>query len=199
MFRRDIFLSIMVISVSILFCGCSYFLHFYQPLTPQEQLIVDIYPILDYTEKKAINKLDSPEEVQAYINQFWDDMDATPYNEINEFRLEYEARLQYVQAHYPYKRGWTHSDRARIYLIYGPPDDIYFFPWEHDRADLKAIEIWVYTEFIIDGHFATIFDKIDPHMMRFAFADLYGVGRYTQIYSNVPGEKIDPRVILVHK
>lgn len=198
-----------ILIISIMLSGCSYFIRLHQPLTAQEQMVADIWPILNRIQKKEIRKLQSFEEVQAYIDEFWEDWDPTPDTDFNEFKAEYEARLDYVHIHYRYKRGWTHSDRARVYLIYGPPDDIYYIPWvlttnykEWDSnnslsgRDEKSIEIWVYNVYIANQHFPTIFDNTDANLMKFAFADFSGVGRFTQIYSNVPGETVDPNIYI---
>jgi GWxTD domain-containing protein len=187
-----------ILSLSLLLTSCSYFARFYQPLEPREQLITDIWLVLDATQKKEIRELQSVEEIESYIDEFWRDMDPIPETEINEARIEYEIRLNYVQSHHRYKKGWMHSDQAQVYLTYGPPDDIYEVPWEYNvnykGMDFKTLEIWIYDVYIADPYHATIFDDFEPNLLKFAFADLWGAGRYTQIFSNVPGEKIDPVV-----
>jgi len=191
---------ILIVILSFLLSSCSYFRHFYEPLDPEEQLVADITPILDEIQLSEISKLETVPEIETYIDQFWADMDPDPETDINEARIEYESRLAYVHSHYPYKRGWKHSDRGRIYLIYGPPDNIDFVPWQLSLylkgAEMKAVEVWTYNIFIGELHNPTIFDDCDPGLMKFCFTDLLGSGRYTQVFSNVPGELIDPRVYL---
>ncbi|TKJ40363.1 hypothetical protein CEE37_08530 [candidate division LCP-89 bacterium B3_LCP] len=199
MHRSQLSSLVGILSFSILVIGCSFLAKFNNPLTPQDELVADIWPILTGAEKKEIRKLQTVESAQSFIDKFWDDLDPTPDTKINEFRVEYETRLNYVHIHYPYKRGWTHSDRARVYLIYGPPEDIHFEPWLRDLdykgIDVKAWEIWVYPKMIASTLPPTSFNQIDPHLMQFVFADYSGVGRYIQVYSNVPGEKTDSRFL----
>jgi GWxTD domain-containing protein len=192
-----------VYALMFLLNGCTFLARFNQPLSPQDQMTVDIWPVLNAVQKKEISELTSLEEVSAFIENFWKERDPTPNTEINEYRIEYEKRLAYIKDHYPYKRGWTHSDRARVYLIYGPPDDVYYdhwVKWGNPRgSDLLTVEMWVYNEFLPNTNPPTIFDSWDlsfynPNLMKFVFADLSGCGRYSQVYSNVPGETVDPRV-----
>ncbi len=202
---RELILPAVALYLLYFSSGCSYFANFYQPLSPHEQMTADIWPVLSAAQKKEISALTTTEEVATFIKNFWKERDPTPGTEINEFEQVYKARLDYVHEHYPYKRGWTHSDRARIYLIYGPPDDVYNIHWVSEPnlngPNLNVVEVWVYNIFVADINPPTIFDKYDlslfnPNLMQFFFADLIGCGRYTQIYSNVPGEKIDPRVYI---
>ena len=196
--KRNLFVAVVFLTTSFHIGGCSLYRHFYKPLTPQEELVADIWPILDPIQKKKINKLHSVEDIELFIEKFWHDSDPTPETEINEFELEYQKRLDFVHIHYRYRKGWAHSDRARVYLIYGPPDDVYYMPWvltEYVRGPhVKSLEIWIYEEYMATPHFPTIFDDFDPNLMKFVFADYSGLGQYTQIFSNVPGEKIDPDV-----
>ena len=202
MFVRNFLCIAVIFFLCSLLTSCSYFARFYQLLDPREQLITDIWPVLDTTQRKEIRKLQTVEEVYAYIDNFWQDMDPIPETEINEARIEYEARLNYVHSHYRYKRGWTYSGQARVYLLYGPPDDIYEIPWEYNvnyhGQDFKSIEIWIYDVYIADPQQATVFDEFEPNLLKFAFADLWGAGRFTQIYSSIPGEKINPIVYVSH-
>ena len=198
MLQKHLLLTVVFLAIPTYIGGCSFYRQFYKPLTPQEELVADIWPILNSVQKKEINKLQSIEEVQLYIDEFWDDRDPTPETEVNEFEIEYQKRLDYVHIHYRYRRGWTHSDRGRVYLIYGPPDDIHYMPWVVSKyvrgPQVNALEIWVYEEYVATPLLPTIFDNFDPNLMKFVFADYSALGQYTQIYSNVAGEKIDPDV-----
>jgi len=148
--QKHLLLTVVFLATSMYIGGCSFYRHFYKPLTPQEELVADIWPILNPSQKKEINKLRTEEEVKLYIDEFWNALDPTPDTDVNEFEIEYQKRLDYVHIHYRYRRGWTHSDRARVYLIYGPPDDVYYMPWVVSKyvrgPQVNALEIWVYSD-----------------------------------------------------
>jgi len=94
-----------VYALMFLLNGCTFLARFNQPLSPQDQMTVDIWPVLNAVQKKEISELTSLEEVSAFIENFWKERDPTPNTEINEYRIEYEKRLAYIKDHYPYKRG----------------------------------------------------------------------------------------------
>ena len=66
----------------------------------------------------------------------------TPGTPRNEFKMEYFERVAYANAHFKYnfKEGWQ-TDRGRVYVTYGKPDDVERHPFE---ADQRAYEIWKY-------------------------------------------------------
>lgn len=66
-------------------------------------------------------------ERQYWNDLFWDMADPRPSTPINEARLEYFARLAYVDLRWTNEQGdqGFHSDRGKVYLRYGPPETIY--------------------------------------------------------------------------
>ncbi|MBD3399514.1 MAG: GWxTD domain-containing protein [Candidatus Coatesbacteria bacterium] len=59
------------------------------------------------------------------VERFWAKRDPDPATPTNEFKIEYYNRLAYVRDHYG--RGYgdgLDSDRGRVYMIYGPPDEV---------------------------------------------------------------------------
>jgi GWxTD domain-containing protein len=68
------------------------------------------------------------EEREQFIEQFWLRRDPTPDTEENEFKEEHYRRIAYANDHYASGiPGWK-TDRGRIYIIYGPPDEIESHP-----------------------------------------------------------------------
>ncbi len=74
-----------------------------------------------------------------FIEQFWLRRDPTPDTEENEFREEHYRRIQYANEHYAAGiPGWR-TDRGRIYIVWGPPDEIESHPsggnYQRDAAE----------------------------------------------------------------
>jgi GWxTD domain-containing protein len=84
----------------------------------------DVGYIITDEEKTAFHRLNTDEEREQFIEQFWLRRDPTPDTEENEFKEEHYRRIAYANEHYASGiPGWK-TDRGRIYIIYGPPDEI---------------------------------------------------------------------------
>ena len=58
------------------------------------------------------------------METFWYRRDPTPDTVENEFREEYFRRVMYANERFGGRiPGWK-TDRGRIYIVYGPPDEI---------------------------------------------------------------------------
>ncbi|HYL35049.1 MAG TPA: GWxTD domain-containing protein [Bryobacteraceae bacterium] len=88
----------------------------------------DVVYIITDEEKKAFKGLNTDEERQQFIEQFWLRRDPTPDTEENEFKEEHYRRIAYANEHFPSGiPGWK-TDRGRIYITFGPPDEIESHP-----------------------------------------------------------------------
>jgi GWxTD domain-containing protein len=100
-----------------------------------------------------------PDQQAAAWNEFWRRRDPTPDTQRNEVQLEFFRRVRYAEHHFQgFGPGWR-SDMGRIYIKYGPPDQI------ESRAPSTSdpqLEIWYYHQ---------------PYR-RFVFADREGFGRF---------------------
>src|SRR5258708_26467482 len=86
----------------------------------------DVVYIIEAAERAAFEKLTTNEERQKFIEQFWLRRDPTPGTPKNELKEEHYRRIAYANQLYRTaagKPGWQ-TDRGRIYIIYGPPDEI---------------------------------------------------------------------------
>ena len=84
----------------------------------------DVVYIISDEEKKAFHQLNTDEEREQFVEQFWLRRDPTPDTEENEFKEEHYRRIAYANEHYASGiPGWR-TDRGRIYIQYGPPDEI---------------------------------------------------------------------------
>ncbi len=80
----------------------------------------DVGYIITDEEKTAFHRLNTDEEREQFIEQFWLRRDPTPDTEENEFKEEHYRRIAYANEHYASGiPGWK-TDRGRIYIIYGP-------------------------------------------------------------------------------
>jgi GWxTD domain-containing protein len=89
-------------------------------------VLQDVGYIISDAERKAFNALTTNEERGKFVEQFWARRDPTPSTEENEFKEEHYRRLGYVNQHFTATQGlagWK-TDRGRIYIQYGPPDEI---------------------------------------------------------------------------
>ena len=100
-----------------------------------------------------------PDRQAAAWEEFWRRRDPTPDTPRNEALIEFIRRLRFAERHFQgYGPGWR-SDMGRIYIRYGPADQI------ENRAatsDSPQLEIWYYH---------------NPYR-RFVFGDRDGFGRF---------------------
>src|SRR5271166_191575 len=84
----------------------------------------DVVWIITDEELSAFKQLSNDEERDAFIEQFWLRRDPTPDTPENEYKEEHYRRIAYANEHFPAGfPGWR-TDRGRIYIMYGPPDQI---------------------------------------------------------------------------
>ena len=91
-------------------------------------LTQDVVYIITDEEKAAFKRLQTDEERQQFVEQFWLRRDPTPDTEENEYKEEHYRRIAYANDHYASGiPGWK-TDRGMIYIKYGPPDEIESHP-----------------------------------------------------------------------
>jgi GWxTD domain-containing protein len=80
--------------------------------------------IITDEERASFKKLTTDEEREQFIEAFWERRNPNPGSPENEFREEYYRRIAYANERYASGvPGWK-TDRGRIYIMYGPPDEI---------------------------------------------------------------------------
>jgi GWxTD domain-containing protein len=83
----------------------------------------DVAYIITDEERKAFKKLVTDDERERFIEEFWRRRDPDPDTEENEFREEYYERIAYANEHFASGiPGWK-TDRGRIWIMYGKPDE----------------------------------------------------------------------------
>lgn len=113
----------------------------------------------EQAEVDALRNLPVEQQAEGW-EQFWARRDPSPDTPVNENLIEFYRRLRYASSHFQgIGPGWR-SDMGRIYIRYGPPDQVESQP---GTATAPATEIWYYHQ---------------PYH-RFLFADREGFGRFT--------------------
>ncbi|HXB69758.1 MAG TPA: GWxTD domain-containing protein [Candidatus Acidoferrales bacterium] len=84
----------------------------------------DVAYIITDEERAAFKRLTTDPELERFIEQFWLRRDPTPGTAENEFKEEHYRRIAYANDHFASNDlpGWK-TDRGRIYISYGPPDE----------------------------------------------------------------------------
>lgn len=136
------------------------------PATPYTKwLNEDVAYIITDRERAAFKSLTTDAEREHFIEQFWLQRDPTPGTVENEFKEEHYRRIAYANEHYAADiPGWK-TDRGRIYIVYGPPDEIDSHPFSD--ASTHPYEQWRYR--FIEGVGANVIIE---------FVDSTGTGEY---------------------
>jgi GWxTD domain-containing protein len=83
----------------------------------------DVAYIITDEERAAFKRLSTDEERENFIEQFWLRRDPTPDTAENEFKEEHYRRIAYANERFASGiPGWK-TDRGRIYITFGPPDE----------------------------------------------------------------------------
>jgi len=83
----------------------------------------DVAYIITDEERKAFKKLQTDDERERFIEEFWRRRDPDPDTDENEYREEYYERIAYANEHFASGiPGWK-TDRGRIWIMYGKPDE----------------------------------------------------------------------------
>jgi GWxTD domain-containing protein len=93
-------------------------------VTPYTKWVTeDVAYIISDAERAAFKNLQSDPEREHFIEQFWLRRDPTPGTPENEMKEEHYRRIAYTNEHFAAAvPGWK-TDRGRIYISYGPPDE----------------------------------------------------------------------------
>lgn len=84
----------------------------------------DVVYIITPEERQAFLQLETNEEREQFIEQFWLRRSSNPDLPDNDFKEEHYRRIAYANEHFASGiPGWK-TDRGRIYIIWGKPDEI---------------------------------------------------------------------------
>lgn len=126
----------------------------------------------DIDQYESLNSLEAQRE---FLFNFFAARDPNPATPINEFKEEYFKRIETVEARYKtFTRKGVKTDRGRIFLTFGEPDEIEYHPNDYNS---KPYEIWYYNS--VEGG------------VYFVFGDLTGYSDYELLHSTKRGELRD--------
>lgn len=84
----------------------------------------DVAYIITTEERNVFKALKNDEERESFIEQFWSRRNPDPRSPYNMFKEEHYRRITYANERFQSGMpGWK-TDRGRIYITFGPPDDI---------------------------------------------------------------------------
>lgn len=114
---------------------------------------------------------------REFLRRFWESLDQDKNTEENETLIEHSRRYQVVDDKYSEKiakgiKG-SKTDRGRIYIKYGQPDEI---EYKNMQLTSKPLEVWKYN----NGR-------------TLVFMDITGFGRFQLIYCSTSEEPTDSK------
>ena len=151
-------------------------------------------------------------EQERWVERIWRAVDPSPDTGDNEKREEFRRRVHYANARYTIFQPGMFSDRGRVYIRYGEPDDIKIeripvddktlgyaigsdIPTASKKqitdtgtgvGDMRAYEIWKYD--FKGREFVPRFGMNDLNStLKFIFVDDQGYGEYRMEYSSTTG------------
>jgi GWxTD domain-containing protein len=126
-------------------------------------------------EIKEFHTLNSEESRKLFLWRFWKRFDTNKETYQNEFIPVFVERVKYADSHFSVgKREGRYTDRGRIYIKYGPPDEIKKKVLQFGERDMEK---WTYYK---------------RGGMEFIFVDIEGTGDYKLVYSSIPEEPTLP-------
>jgi len=135
-------------------------------------------------EIKVFKNLENAQAMKKFLTSFWHNRDKKGAVAPGSNRREYLERVEYTLEHFGSmgRKGWK-TDRGRIYLIYGKPDEI---ERHINTMGTLPYTIWYY-------------HNLEGGAM-FVFADRNGFGEYELIHSTYRKELQNPNwQAIIHK
>jgi GWxTD domain-containing protein len=108
----------------------------------QKWLTQEVVYIITDEEGAAFARLTTNAERERFSEQFWARRDPAPGTGANKFRDEHYRRIAYSNERFAADAPGWQSDRGRIYILFGPPDEIESHP--SAGPDRPARENWLY-------------------------------------------------------
>jgi GWxTD domain-containing protein len=123
-------------------------------------------------DRRRFNEIVTAEGRREFLAQFWVELARGRFNNQPIFRAEYLSLVEESNKRFSVlgRAGWS-TDRGRVFLLYGRPDEIERYP---SSGETKPYEIWQYYQ-IENG-------------VHFIFVDRSGYGEYVLVHSTKRGE-----------
>ena len=113
-------------------------------------------------ENKKLEEAKTPEARRTAWDEFWRLRDDDPHDQVNPTKQEYFRRIRHANRNFTLmkREGWR-TDRGRVYITFGEPDEVDDYPFE---LSSKPYQIWYYY-------------RINP-ARQFLFIDEWGDGNF---------------------
>jgi len=109
--------------------------------------------IMTRQENAIFHRLPDAESRKEFIKDFWDKRDLNPDTEENEFKKEFESRIEYANKHFRDGGLGSNTDRGRIYIYMGRPDKIDEYFAHRDPSIRGSIIWWLYPDYQLSIEF----------------------------------------------
>jgi GWxTD domain-containing protein len=138
-----------------------------------------LFYISTNTERDFANALKTTDEKKNYFFNFWENRKGNSGNPVKAW-MEYKARVDYANQHFKasHLEGWK-TDRGRVLLTYGTPNDIERNPSDNSK---HPYDVWRFNKIKTQSNVRFIF--YNPNE---ATAD------YVLLHSDLRGELNNPR------
>ena len=145
------------------------------PFEGHEEIAAFIDYLASEEELKEFRSIQDPEARRLWLIRFWSRRDPDPSTPQNELFEEFVRRVQYADEHFStqIEKG-RYTDRGRIYIKYGPPDEVKRSTLVLESQDR---EYWFYST---------------RGGIEFIFVDINGPGDFQLVYSSIPEEPTMP-------
>ncbi|MBM3309879.1 MAG: GWxTD domain-containing protein [Candidatus Aminicenantes bacterium] len=107
--------------------------------------------VMTGAEQSIFRHLPDAQARREFIADFWEKRDPDPETEANEFKEEFDRRVEYCNAHFREGRRGINTDRGRIYLYLGPPDQVQSFPMV--SGGTTSVLWWSYYTYVVAVEF----------------------------------------------
>ncbi|MGB5107899.1 MAG: GWxTD domain-containing protein [Candidatus Zixiibacteriota bacterium] len=150
--------------------------------TNDASLMEQVIKYISSSDEKTMYRELDLQGKKAFLAQFWDRKNPKPGSAVNEFKNEIFRRFAYANQYYSTTLlskddGWK-TDRGRVYITYGDPDNIERHP---SSMGQKPYERWFYDR--LPGQSGGDYCL---------FVDTDGYGDYRLVHSTIRGEISNP-------
>lgn len=151
-------------------------------LTEEEldEYIHTLYYVSTATERNFAKSLKTKDEKKNYFYSFWEKRKNNPTDSPTKPWLAYKSRVDYANKQFKaaHLKGWR-TDRGRVLLTYGAPNDIERFPSSNTHY---PYHIWTYNKL-----------KTQPNVKFVFFLPNMATDDWVMIHSDKLGEINNPR------
>ena len=138
--------NILIISIGFIFfqIACSQQYKLRKSLPPKDKEFLSLVRYIIKKQEKKIFLNISKNEREQFKTDFWKKRDPEPETERNIYKETYLSRIEESNRLFTSggRNGWL-SDRGRVYILLGPPDNRQVYPMGYSFYE-PPVEIWYY-------------------------------------------------------